>query len=329
MHGKVAADQGLAGNIYTRSSLAVDFCDAAFLPALSEPRLVSVPVRSAFAAQRPMFQDLDARVFERDKSSRSISFFIHVLGIAAVLWLGMKLPSNTVRTTAPSEPVQITLYDPPLPLATPVAKVQGGGGSGGAHRLVAPIRGHLPTVVKAPTTPMMAPLEPSRIKTPKLPQEPVTQVRLPQDFSMPNVGAPQSQQVALASQGPGSAGGFGIGFGGGVGSGHGVGQGPGSNAGYGGLMNVGGGVSAPQVIHTVEPQFTPEARQADYQGVVTIQLIVDVQGEPQDVRVVRRLGMGLDERAIEAVKQYRFRPAVYQGHPVSVQMMIDVDFRLH
>jgi TonB family protein len=93
-------------------------------------------------------------------------------------------------------------------------------------------------------------------------------------------------------------------------------------------MSVGGGVSAPQVIHSVQPQFTPEARRANFQGVVAIQLIVDSQGFPQDVRVVRRLGMGLDEEAIEAVKQYRFRPAMYEGHPVSVQMIIDVDFHL-
>jgi TonB family protein len=94
-------------------------------------------------------------------------------------------------------------------------------------------------------------------------------------------------------------------------------------------MSVGGGVAAPEVIHSVEPEFTEDARRANFQGSVSIKLIVDSQGNPQDVRLVRHLGMGLDEKAIEAVRQYRFKPAMYQGHPVSVQIVIDVDFHLH
>jgi TonB family protein len=156
------------------------------------------------------------------------------------------------------------------------------------------------------------------------------QVKMPETTKLPNLGMPQSQQVALASQGSGSGSGFGFGMGGGVGSGHGNGVGPGSGGSYGGgLMSVGGGVSAPQVIHSVEPEFTDDARRADYQGTAAIQLIVDPQGNPQNVRVVRHLGMGLDQRAVDAVRQYRFRPAMYQGHPVAVQMVIEVDFHLH
>jgi TonB family protein len=94
-------------------------------------------------------------------------------------------------------------------------------------------------------------------------------------------------------------------------------------------MTVGGGVSAPTVIHSAEPEFTDEARRANLQGTVAIALIVDAQGNPQDIRVVRHLGMGLDEKAIAAVRQYKFKPALYQGNPVAVQMTIDVDFHLH
>jgi TonB family protein len=140
----------------------------------------------------------------------------------------------------------------------------------------------------------------------------------------------QSPQIALASQGKGGGSGFGSGLGGGIGAGHGLGAGPGSGGGYGGgLMSVGGGVSAPVVVHSVDPEFTAEARTANFQGSVSIQLIVDSQGNPQNVRVVRHLGMGLDEKAIEAVRQYRFKPAMYEGHPVAVQLVIDVDFHLH
>ena len=64
-------------------------------------------------------------------------------------------------------------------------------------------------------------------------------------------------------------------------------------------------------------------------GNVQIKLIVDSQGNPQDVRVVSHLGMGLEEKAVEAVRQYKFRPAMFQGHPVSVQIVLDVAFHLH
>lgn len=169
-----------------------------------------------------------------------------------------------------------------------------------------------------------------KIDPPKLPVQPMTPINMSQPTPLPKLGAPQSPQVAMASQGPGSSGGFGFGMSGGLGSGHGTGQGPGANGGYGGgVMNVGGGVSAPIVIHSVEPQFSSQARQENFQGTVAIQLIVDSQGYPQDVRVARHLGMGLDDEAIAAVKQYRFKPAIYQGHAVPVQMIIEVDFRLH
>jgi TonB family protein len=155
-------------------------------------------------------------------------------------------------------------------------------------------------------------------------------VKMPDNNALPNLGMAQSPQIAMASQGSGSGSGFGHGLGGGIGAGRGTGAGPGSGGGYGGgLMSVGGGVSAPQVIHSVEPAFTDDARRANYQGNVSVQLIVDPEGNPQNVRLVSHLGMGLDEMAIEAVKQYKFRPAMYQGHAVAVQILIDVDFHLH
>jgi TonB family protein len=94
-------------------------------------------------------------------------------------------------------------------------------------------------------------------------------------------------------------------------------------------MSVGGGVSAPVVLRSVDPEFTEQARQANFQGSVTLALIIDASGNPQNVRVTRHLGMGLDEKAVAAVQQYKFKPAMYQGHPVAVQIVVDVDFRLH
>jgi TonB family protein len=206
------------------------------------------------------------------------------------------------------------------------AKIEGGGGGGGEHRLIEPTRGHLPKVAKIETLPPQF----QRLEHPKLAVEPTVQVMIPDNSKMPNFGVPQSPQIMLTSQGSGSGSGFDHGMGGGIGMGHGLGGGPGSGGGYGGgLMSVGGGVSAPVVIHSVEPEFTGSARTANYQGTVSIQFIVDSQGNPQNVHVIRHLGMGLDEKAVQAVNQYKFRPAMYQGHPVAVQMVIDVDFHLH
>ena len=70
-----------------------------------------------------------------------------------------------------------------------------------------------------------------------------------------------------------------------------------------------------------DPEFSDEARRAKYQGVCVVSLIVDAQGNPQRVQVVRHLGMGLDEKAVEAVRQYKFKPATLQGKPVPVEVI--------
>jgi len=273
---------------------------------------------------RPIFA-IDPFVFKRDKSSSTISFFIHAAIITLILSLVLK--AHTVITKAPDTivtQVDFKTYIPPITL--PVAKPMGGGGGGGAHEVVEANKGHLPTIVALQITPP----QPSRIDRPKLAIEPSEQIRIPDDTNLPHLGISQSANIVLVSQGRGSGSGFGQGLGGGIGAGHGSGVGSGSGGGYGGgLMSVGGGVAAPEVIHSVEPEFTQEARQANFQGSVSIKLIVDSQGNPQNIRVIRHLGMGLDEKAMEAVKQYKFRPAMYQGHPVSVQIVIDVNFHLH
>jgi len=273
-----------------------------------------------------MFRGLDQRIGKRDRSTTVLSVCLHVGAVAAIL--GLLAFHGPVVQTAQTVVSKLTLYAPPPPVMQ-VAPVKGGGGGGGAHHVIAPVRAKLPeTVVKRPTVILMPRI--IKVDPPKLPVQPMTPINMPQAAPMPKLGDPQSPQVAMASQGPGASGGFGFGMNGGLGSGHGTGQGPGANGGSGGgIMNVGGGVSAPIVIHSVEPQFSAQAREANHQGTVAIQLIVDSQGFPQDVRVARRLGMGLDEEAVAAVRQYRFKPAMYEGHPVPVQMIIEVEFRLH
>ena len=168
---------------------------------------------------------------------------------------------------------------------------------------------------------------------PKLAADPA--IMMPKDIqlpnnNLPNLGDPRTSVVGPASNGSGSGAGMGTGSGGGIGSGKGNGYGPGEGGGYGGgLYHVGGGVSAPQLIFSPDPEFSDEARRAKYQGVCVVSLIVDAQGNPQRVAVVRHLGMGLDEKAVEAVKQYKFKPATLQGKPVPVEVNIEVNFRIY
>jgi TonB family protein len=96
-----------------------------------------------------------------------------------------------------------------------------------------------------------------------------------------------------------------------------------------GVYKTGGGVSAPQLVHSVNPEYSDAARRAKLSGTCLLSFTVDANGMPQDIHVERPLGKGLDEKAVEAVKQYRFRPAMYQGHAVAVQLDIEVSFKLY
>jgi TonB family protein len=91
---------------------------------------------------------------------------------------------------------------------------------------------------------------------------------------------------------------------------------------------IGGAVSAPTVAYQVSPQYSDQAKKAKFNGMVLLSLVVDAQGQPQNVRMVRGVGMGLDEKAIEAVKQYKFKPAMEAGEPVPVQLNIEVNFKI-
>ncbi len=205
----------------------------------------------------------------------------------------------------------------------------GGGGGGGDRSIVDASKGKLPKIEKDP---VLAP-QVQTYEKPKLAFEPAINVQpdiqLPNDPMLPNIGVKSGVNVVL-SNGSGSGGGMGSGSGGGLGSGNGTGYGPGSgwNTG-GGLARIGGDVSAPVLVNKVEAEFSDEARRAKYQGVVLVGLIVDAQGNPQNVHIIRPLGMGLDEKALEAVRQYRFKPALKGGKtPVAVPLSIEIDFRL-
>jgi TonB family protein len=145
---------------------------------------------------------------------------------------------------------------------------------------------------------------------------------------MPQYGDPLAK-IGPPSNGPGSGGGIGSGSGGGVGSGKGAGFGPGEGGGFGGgAFHVGGGVSNPVKLYGPEPEYSEEARKAKYQGTVVLNGVVDPSGRTRDLKVIRSLGLGLDEKAIEAVEKWKFRPGYKDGKPVPVYVSIEVNFRL-
>ncbi|MGA7377913.1 MAG: energy transducer TonB, partial [Candidatus Sulfotelmatobacter sp.] len=255
------------------------------------------------------------------------SAIVHAVILAAVL--GGTLLGHKVVTQIQQHETVTLIAPSPDSYALPVAKkVVSGGGGGGEHDVLEAPKGRLPKTAMQQITPPSIIL---RNPHPKLAVEPTVvvppQVHLA-DNHMPTLGLPTAAAAlpsAPPSNGTGSGGGIGSGSGGGVGVGHGAGVGAGSGGGIGGgVFKVGGGISAPQPVSTPDPEYTEQARVAKTQGTCILWLIVDDQGRPRDIRVVRGLGMGLDAKAIEAVKQWKFQPAMKDGRPVNVQISVEV-----
>jgi protein TonB len=267
----------------------------------------------------------DRMAVKRGPLSSALAVVLHLAILGIIILFGL---AEWHTRTVKKQTVTAVDMKPFIPL-TMKQQPMGGGGGGGTHNPVEASKGHLPKITKAP----VAPPQILKVDHPKLPAPPSImmpqQVKLP-NTNMPNVGVPNSPQVALASQGGGSGSGFGSGSGGGIGECNGNGLGPGSGGGYGGgVMRPGGGVSAPVLIYSVDPEFSDEARRAKYQGICMVSLIVDAHGNPQHIQIVRALGMGLDEKAEEAVKQYKFKPAYYKGKAVPVLINVEVNFRIY
>ncbi|HEY3974178.1 MAG TPA: energy transducer TonB [Candidatus Sulfotelmatobacter sp.] len=261
----------------------------------------------------------------------AVSALLH-MALIGLLLSGVFFGHQIVQAVAPRQIVTLIAPSPDT-YTLPTAKkiVSGGGGGGDRDPLPAP-KGHLPKAAMQQITP---PVIVMRNEKPKLAVEPTVvvppQVHLAENH-MPNLGTPTAAVMPAAppSNGIGSGGGIGSGSGGGVGVGHGPGVGVGSGGGIGGgVYKVGGGISAPEAISSPDPEYTDEARQAKKQGVCVLSLIVDEQGRPRDLHVVRGLGFGLDAKALDAVRQWRFQPALKDGKPVNVQISVEVEFRLY
>ncbi|HKT52624.1 MAG TPA: TonB family protein [Candidatus Angelobacter sp.] len=263
------------------------------------------------------------------------SLTVHLLGIAALVAISI----ISWRTpTAQVKKEDVTLIAPPLtdyqPVMKPAVAVKplAGGGGGGEHAKVFESKGKLPKVAPEQFTP---PTVEIKNQKPKLAVEATVvappKVKLPDNPNMPNLGNPMSARVSgPASNGPGSGGGIGSGKSNGIGSGTGPGHGPGEGGGFGGgIYSIGDiGVTPPVAKFTPEPDFSEEARKAKYQGTVTLSAIIGPDGKPHNLKVVRSLGMGLDQKALEKVRTWLFEPGKRNGQPVAVAMTLEVDFRL-
>ena len=108
-----------------------------------------------------------------------------------------------------------------------------------------------------------------------------------------------------------------------------IGAGPGKSGGIvSGAYRIGGGVSAPQLLYKVEPEYSEQARQAKCQGTVVLSVVVDESGLPRKIKVVRALDVGLDQEAVKALQKWRFKPGMKDGKAVPVLATIEVNFRL-
>jgi TonB family protein len=292
--------------------------DVLFPPQLPPLKLTSTPIPVP-----------DRMAVKPNPWAIGISTTVNLAFLAFLLVFGVRKIIETVNLQKlHATDVDVGVWQPKAPVA---GSANGGGGGGGDNSIVDPIKGKLPKIEKDPIVPPQV----QKVKDPIIPMEAAIDVQknitLPDNPLLPNIGVTRSPNVSLDSNGQGSRGGMGTGTGGGLGSGTGNGYGPGYGGGAGGgLYRVGGGVSAPVPLNNVEAEFSDEARRAKYQGVCLISLIVDAQGNPQNPRVIRALGMGLDEKALEAVRKYKFKPAMKDGKtPVPVMITVEVNFRLY
>lgn len=258
------------------------------------------------------------------RASFAASFLAHAVAMVVLLTSAFWVVQQ--RREWKQESVAVLVEASPYVLPASPRQAGGGGGGGDASRLPAS-KGNLPRASSRQLTP---PAIVVRNAAPKLPAE--ATVVAPPNLVLSEaqaVGDPLSK-LMVPSNGPGFAGGIGTGSGGGIGSGRGPGVGPGYGGGIGGgVYRVGGAVSAPRAIYDPDPEYSEEARKAKFQGTVILWVVIGPDGRPHDIKVSRSLGMGLDQKAIEAVRKWRFQPAMKDGQPVAVQVNIEVNFHLY
>jgi TonB family protein len=289
---------------------------------INPPKLPPLEVTSKPVAVKDIWG-----LYGRQKKSfmMSTGFQIGVVALIVIASTTKVVQDKAKEAVQLVMPLDIAPYQPKM---APKKQAMGGGGGGGDRSPLPASKGRLPKPSLRQFTPPMAVVN---NPNPRLTMEPT--IIAPPDVNLPQVNMAQYGdplgKLGPPSNGPGSGGGIGSGSGGGVGSGKGGGFGPGEGGGVGGgVYRVGGGVTAPALLFKVEPEYSEEARKAKYQGTVLLYIEVDPSGKATNIKVARSLGLGLDEKAIEAVKKWKFKPGYKDGKPVTVAATIEVNFRL-
>ena len=263
-------------------------------------------------------------MFASPKRSALISWLLHCGAILLILAVtGVKPQNIPLLHDILLVPADIAAYKTTL-------KPGGGGGGGGVHADTPASRGALPRFAREQVVPPVVRIDNT---APLLPVEPAligdTEIK-PVAFNYKDWGDPNGV-VGKPSGGPGTDGGIGTGHGTGVGPRKGPGHGPGGAEGGGevGFLGLGGGAATqPVLLSKTEPEYSEEARKARLTGTVVLHIVVDAQGLAKDITVSRSLGLGLDDRAIEAVKKWKFKPDRVNGKPAAVEAYVEVNFRL-
>jgi TonB family protein len=260
-----------------------------------------------------------------------VSSALHAGVISAAIFVTIGVAPATLTGAAPAslEPAHLVFLNLPGP---------GGGGGGGGRREPKPAvkaerAGKAAISSPVPERELPAPLEPEPEPPPPLVAETFPTVTAPvipvRADDRDRAGVLDASPDEAPSQGPGTAEGSGTGAGAGVGPGSGSGIGPGSGGGTGGgPYRPGAGITPPRLIREVKAVYSEEARRAGISGDVVLEIVVRRDGSVGDVTLRRGLGAGLDDRAIQAVRQWRFSPATRQGMAVDVIVEVAVEFTL-
>lgn len=275
-----------------------------------------------------------------DSPSGAVSAAMSTLAHGALIPLLVML--TAVQMTTAADPASDT-DGPALSRLVFVAEPGpgGGGGGGGLRQPLPPPRAERrgDSRTSSPVPPREEPIAVEAIEEPR-PPEPLEREALPRIVAplmamradgrdLRGLLDPPRATTGTASRGPGSDGGVGAGAGRGVGPGSGAGVGPGSGGGAGGgPYRMGSGISPPAIRHEVKPVYTADALRREIEGDVVLEVVVLANGEVGDIQVVRSLGYGLDETAVNAMRQWRFHPARRQGVTVDVVVEVAMEFRL-
>jgi TonB family protein len=247
------------------------------------------------------------------REGTGMSIAVHVAVLGALLYAVTHSSQIVQSVTQANEKLEFIFLDQP--------KAGPGGGGGGRPKDPEPPR-------KAE---IVAAKPPAPVPVPKPVDVPTPQVTVPIQTPTAVVTLPGTLSSIDATVGATGSGGGGRGTGIGTGTGSGVGEGSGGGFG-GGVYNIGNGVTSPVLTREVKPNYTGDAMRAKLQGVVEMEAVVLADGsvDPGSIKITRSLDstFGLDQQAIIAVKQWRFRPGLYKGQPVPVRVNVELTFTL-